>query len=183
MGSSAGCSPFRVAPPPESPPCPCLRQLVCLSISSSVLALLSWHHFWFSLTHALVSLLPWHHLLCLLGFSASLVFWCLLYPLLSICPFSVCSLFLGIWFCRDAMHFPGSLWLWNGSILYEPAVTSKVQSVTPPTQVTTAAPLLPKPCRLRWVQVSRLPVTWLVFLDENSKGKASEPWHGAIGHV
>lgn len=75
MGSSAGHSPFRVIPPPDSPLCPCLGQLVCLSISSALLALLPRHCFYFSLTCVLVSLLPWHCLLRLLHFSASLVLW------------------------------------------------------------------------------------------------------------
>lgn len=145
MGSSAGHSPFRVA----SPPCPCLRRLVCLSISPSVLALLSWHHFFIlsypcsGVSPALASspVSPWFF--DILGVVMSLVspaerlsFQCLLagfrYVVLPRCyALSWLSMVM------------------NGSILFKPAVTSTVQSVTPPTRVTTAAPLLPKPCWLR----------------------------------
>lgn len=136
MGSSAGRSPFRVVPPLESPLCPCLGQLVCLSISPALLALLSWHHFCFSLTRDLVSLLPWHCLLSLLCFSASLVLW---HVSCISCWVSVLSMFaacfyvyvfeevlcapLVLFWCAMGPFCPLLSWL-------EPTVTRTMQSMT-----------------------------------------------------
>lgn len=167
MGSSAGHSPFRVVPLL----CSCLGQLVCPSVSAALLALLPWHFFCFSLTAALVSLLHWHRLLCLLRFSASLVLWHLSCRLPSVCPFNVYCPFLCICYCRGAICSSGSVLMCSGSIfsIAEPLHSAVLDLLL---HVTTAAPSLPKPHWFYWIQVSRLQMILLVFLDKNSKGKA-----------
>ena len=118
MGSSAGHSPFRVVPPPESPLCPCLGQPFCLSISPALLALLPWHCFCFSLNpcfgvSSALALSPVSPpFFSIAGALASL-----LHFLLSVCSFSVYCLFLCICFCRGAMCSSGSVLMCNGSIL------------------------------------------------------------------